>query len=142
MLLKTITRLKREKSELKNFFREKLKEQMEVLNEDFGELLQEQKIFYEHINGLQNKAGFLLECLNGVKRTFSANASQSVSEKQNVENLTGEESESFHLLYEKENKKGSERNGIKPKDKVRESDRNLGNSEQQKVGFRINDRKP
>ena len=48
----------------------------------------------------------------------------------------------FNLLINKENKKGSERNGIKPKDKVRESDRNLGNSEQQKVGFRINDRKP
>lgn len=141
MLLKTITRLKREKSELKNFFREKLKEQMEVLNEDFGELLQEQKIFYEHMNGLQNKAGFLLECLNGVKRTFSANASQSVSEKQNVEDLTGEESENVHFLDDKENKKGSEINGIKPKEKAGESDGNQNNSEEQKVGLRINARK-
>ena len=54
---------------------------MEVLNEDFGELLHEQKIFYEHINGLQNKAGFLIECLNRVRREFSGLNSVKVSEK-------------------------------------------------------------
>ena len=71
MLIGIIAKLKQEKESLKDFFKTQLGQQMEVLNEDFEEALQDEKMFFRHLFGLQNKADYLLDSLNQLKSSLS-----------------------------------------------------------------------
>lgn len=67
MLLKTVIQLQTDKNNLKNSFRNQISQQMNILNENYEDILLEEKNFYKHLLGLQNKASYLQELLRNVK---------------------------------------------------------------------------
>jgi hypothetical protein len=69
-LIKCIEKIKKDKEEMKNFFSEQLSKQMMVLNENFEDFFQDEKLFFKHLYGLQNKADYLLDSLNQIKSSM------------------------------------------------------------------------
>lgn len=67
MLIKCVEKLKKDKETMKNFFSEQLSKQMMVLNENYEDFFQDEKIFFKHLLGLQNKADYLLDALKKLK---------------------------------------------------------------------------
>lgn len=63
--------LKRDKEAMKAFFSEQLAKQMLVLNENFEDFFQDEKIFFKHLFGLQNKADYLLDALGQLKSSLA-----------------------------------------------------------------------
>ena len=52
---------------MKNLISKQLSKQMMVLNENFEDFFQDEKVFFKHLFGLQNKADYLLDSLNQLK---------------------------------------------------------------------------
>jgi hypothetical protein len=67
MLIKCVEKLKEDKENMKIFFSEQLSKQMMVLNENYEDFFQDEKIFFKHLFGQQNKATYLLDALQKLK---------------------------------------------------------------------------
>jgi hypothetical protein len=79
---------------MKNFFSEQLSKQMMVLNENFEDFFQDEKLFFKHLYGLQNKADYLLDSLNQIKSSMISpdeirSRSRLILESKNTEEING-----------------------------------------------------
>lgn len=83
-LIACVEQLKADKERMKGFFSEQLAQQMRVLNENFEDFFQDEKLFFKHLSGLQNKGDYLLDALGQLKSSMQVAPVRRLSAPENT----------------------------------------------------------